>query len=178
FELQKQYRPENVSIYDYETGKPLKYQMKDLESVAAYDVSFDRPYFNGYTFVVEYDNHNHIIDEGGGTYSFGMRPGVDINKVERIYTVILPPQNFTYIGYNTALDRPISVDTVDGSTVIVFHNITSAPADYAWEIKFRAIGIKNELEKANTGPGVSLDGGMTLIVSLVSLAVCIRFKKR
>lgn len=177
FELQKQYRPENVSIYDYNTGKPLKYTTKDLELVTTYDVAFDRPYYNGYTFVIEYDNHNRIVDESKGVYSIGFRPGVDISKVERISAVILPPKNFTYLDYNHALDKPISVEDVEGSKVIRFRNVSSAPADYAWEIKFRAVGIKDEVRTPKAGSPVNVPG-MTAFLAFTAIAVVARLYKR
>lgn len=177
FELQKQFRPENLSVYDYATGKPLKYDMKELESVFTYDVHFDRPYYTGYTFVIEYDNHNRIVDEGKGTYSIGYRPGVDINKVERISTVILPPKNFTYLDYNHALDKPVSVENVSGRMTIQFRNISSAPTDYAWEIKFRAIGIKDELKTPKSGAPVAVPG-MTAFISIFTLIAAVRLLKK
>ncbi|CAJ38117.1 hypothetical protein [Methanocella arvoryzae] len=176
-ELQKQYRPENVSIYDYATGKPLKYNLKEQENVLIYDVHFDRPYFTGYTFVVEYDNHNRIVEEGRGVYSIGYRPGVDINRVERISTVILPPKNFTYLDYNHALDKPVSVQNVDGRTIVQFRNISSAPAEYAWEIKFRAVGIKDELKTPKSGSPVAVPG-MTAVISLITLIAAVRLIKK
>ncbi len=177
FELQKQFRPENVSVYDYATGKPLKYDLKELETADAYTVHFDRPYFTGYTFAVEYDNHNRIVDEGKGVYSIGYRPGVDINKVERISTVILPLKNFTYLDYNHALDKPVSVEKIDGRTTIRFRNVSSAPADYAWEIKFRAVGIKDELKTPKSGAPVSVPG-MTAFISLITLIAAARLVRK
>lgn len=171
FELQKQYRPENVSISDFATGRPLKYTRKESENVINYVVHFDRPYYEGYTFVIEYDNHNRIVDEGGGTYSIGMRPGVDINKVERISTVVLPPNNFTYLDYNHALDQPVSVEDVDGRTTIRFRNVSSAPASYAWEIKFRAVGIKDEVRSPKSGGAIPAVSGMAGCLSLASLLI-------
>jgi len=177
FELQKQYRPENLSIYDYATGKPLGLNKKELENVYIYDVNFDRPYFNGYTFVIEYDNHNRIVDEGAGVYSIGMRPGIDINKVERISTVVLPEKNFTYLDYNHALDKPVSVEDVDGRKTIRFRNISSAPTDYAWEVRFKAVGIKEEVRTPKSGVPVEVPG-MTVFTALMAIAVVARrFKK-
>lgn len=169
FELQKQFRPENVSVYDYATGQPLEYTKKDLESVVTYDVSFRRPYYEGYSYVVEYDNHNKIVDEGKGVYSIGFRPGVDIHKIRRVSTVVFPPENFTYLDYNHALDPPVSVEQVEGSTVLKFDNTSSAPADYAWEIKFRAIDIKDELVKPKSGTAKPLPG-LTVPGTLIALA--------
>jgi hypothetical protein len=170
-ELQKQFKPENLSIYDYATGKPLKYNQKEFETAYAYDLIFDRPYYTGYTFVVEYDNHNRIIDEGKGIYSIGTRPGVDIRKIERIYTIILPEKNFTYLDYNHALDKPVSVEKSDGRTIVQFRNTSSAPADYAWEIKFRAVGIKDELRKPESGKQVPLPGMSAFLSIFVLIAV-------
>ena len=177
FELQKQYRPENITAYDFTTGKPLGLNRKELETVDTYDVNFDRPYFNGYTFVVEYDNHNRIVDEGAGIYSIGMRPGVDINKVDRISTVVLPEKNFTYMDYNHALDKPVSVEDVGGRKTIQFRNTSSAPADYAWEIRFRAVGIKDEVRTPKSGAPIAVPG-MTIFTSLFALAMVARLVKK
>lgn len=170
-ELQKQFRPENLSIYDYATGKPLKYTQKEYETAYAYDVIFDRPYYTGYTYVVEYDNHRRIIDEGKGVYSLGTRPGVDIRKIERITTIILPATNFTYLDYNHALDKPVSVEKSDGRTIIRFRNISSAPANYAWEIKFKAVGIKDELRQPESGGQAPLPGMSAFLSIFVLIAV-------
>lgn len=177
FELQKMYNPENVSVYDSATGKPLSVNIKDMEGVTSYDVSFDRPYYNGYSFVIEYDNHKRLIDEGSGVYSIGMRPAVSIVKTERIFTIILPPENFTYLGYNQALDHPVSVTNEGRSTIIVFRNTSSAPADYAWEIKFRAIGVRDEVRKVETG-GMTLPvPGMTFVAALAALWAIVLLRK-
>jgi len=181
FELQKQYDPENVSVYDFSTGAPLQYTTRDVTSAIDYDVSFGRPYFDGYTFVVEYDNHYRIVDEGNGVYSLGYRPAVDINNVRRMTTVVLPARNVTYLNYNTALDKPVSVDTENGHTVIRFDNTTEG-GDYAWEIRFKAVGISGEVRTPQTGaatmpPLAPPLGPVAAIIALAGGALLVRKKK-
>lgn len=171
FELQKTYRPENVSVYDPTTGKALSYTVKEYSTAIAYDVSFDKPYYKGYTLAVEYDNHNRIINEGSGVYSLGMRSGVNTQRVEWKYKVILPEENFTYLNYNKALEAPDSVEKIDGRTVLYFSNVSSPPAEFSWEIKFRAIGIEDELRKTDPGTPMALPG-MEFLLSAAAVLIC------
>jgi hypothetical protein len=178
FELQKTYLPGNVSIVDNVSGKPLAYDRKETETTIIYDVHFDRPYYEGYSFVIEYDNHKRIVDEGGGLYSFGMRPAVSIKKTERVYTVVFPPKNFTYVGFNKALDHPASVTGEGGGTIVTFRNVTCAPADYAWEVRFRAIGIRDEVRAPDTG-GFSVPvPGLTAMAALAAIWAIAALRKR
>ena len=178
FDLQKQYNPENVQVYDYETGDPLHIVMKEASDVYGYDVSFSRPYYNGYTFVVEYDCHKRIIYEGGGVYSLGMRPAIDARMIDRTYTVILPVQNFTYLGYNSALDKPTSETNTGDSTKIVFHNLSDQGASYAWEVRFKATGIDNEVFKAEVPPIGNPIPGMSFIAAITALFILALVRKR
>jgi hypothetical protein len=178
FDLQKMYRPENVEVYDYATGDPLHYVLKETSVTYGYDVSFSRPYYNGYTFVVEYDCHKRIIYEGAGVYSLGMRPAIDVRRIDRTYTVVLPVQNFTYIGYNSAVDHPTSETNTGDSYVIVFHNFSDAGASYAWEVRFEARGIDNEVFKAEVPSFNSPIPGMSFIAAITALVILAFAKKR
>ena len=171
FDLQKIYRPENVRVYDFETREPLKLDMKETGEVYGYDVHFDRPYYDGYRFVTEYDCHKRIIYEGKGVYSLGMRPAIDIRMMDRTYTVILPPENFTYLGYNAAMDHPVSETETGGYIYIKFHNVSNAGSNYAWEVRFGATGIDSEVR--NTGPSAySLPlPGMSFIAAVAALLI-------
>jgi hypothetical protein len=178
FDLQKQYRPENVNIYDYATGKPLHYSLKEMSETYGYEVHFDRPYYNGYTFVVEYDCHKRIIYEGSGVYTLGMRPAIDTRRIERTYTVVLPVRNFTYLGYKALFDHAIS-ETEDGkNTRIVFHNVSSAGADYAWEVRFGAKGIDGEVYKTEVPDFKMPVPGMSFIAAITALFILVLVKKR
>jgi hypothetical protein len=179
FDLQKTYRPENVRVYDYETRKPLKFDMKETGDVYGYDVHFDRPYYHGYKFVTEYDCHNRIIYEGNGVYSLGMRPAVDSRMMDRAYTVVLPPKNFSYLGYNVAMDHPVSETETGGYIYIKFRNVSNAGSDYAWELKFGATGIDNEVRKLDSPqyampvPSISF---IAAIAALLIVAIAARKK--
>ncbi len=171
FDLQKTYRPENVRVYDFETREPLKFDMKETADVYGYDVHFDRPYYDGYRFVTEYDCHNRIIYEGKGVYSLGMRPAIDVRMMDRTYTVILPPENFTYLGYNTATDHPVSETETGGNIYIKFHNVSDAGSSYAWEVRFGATGIDKEVRKIES-PNYSLPvPGMSFIAAVAALLI-------
>jgi hypothetical protein len=171
FELNKMYSPENVIVYDYETGKPLKYDMKDKGSVYGYEVHFDRPYYNGYIFVVEYDCHRRITYEGKGVYSLGFRGSVDTRVIDRYYTVLLPTRNFTYLGFNEAMDHPVS-ETNNGNAVIIgFHNVSDAGAGYAWEVRFGATGIENEVHKTEVPDFKTPMPGMSFIAAITALVI-------
>lgn len=171
FDLQKLYRPENVRMYDYETRTPLKFDVKETGDAYGYDVHFDRPYYNGYRFVTEYDCHNRIIYEGNDVYSLGMRSAVDTRTMDRSYTVVLPPKNFTYLGYNDAMDHPVSETETGGYIYIKFQNVSNAGSAYAWEVRFGATGIDNEVRMMDA-PNYSLPvPGMSFIAAVAALLI-------
>lgn len=182
FDLQDIYSPENVVAYDYATGQPLKIQVKDSTDSAGYTVSFDKPYYDGYQFVVEYDCHRWIIYEGSGVYVFNMRPTQGTGMINRTYTVLLP-RNLHYLGYDTSLDSPESVTDVGGSTDVVFHNVSDAGSGYAWEIRFNATGIDGEYRDMSPQnfknplpvPGMSL---IAAAAALMIVALIIRKQRR
>jgi hypothetical protein len=178
FDLQKMYLPDYVFVYDYATGKPMKYDVKETSDVYGYDVHFDRPYYDGYQFVVEYDCHKRIIYEGSGVYSLSMRPAIDTRMVDRTYTVVLPARNFTYLGYNVALDHPVSETATDDGTRIVFQNVSGAGADYAWEVRFRATGIDDEVRKVQAPDFKTPIPGMSFIAAVSALVIIAFAKKR
>jgi hypothetical protein len=171
------YLPENVIIYDFTTGKPLHYNVKDTSEVYGYDVHFDRPYYDGYTFGVEYDCHRRILYEGRGVYSLGMRPAIDTRRIDRTYTVILPVRNFTYLGYNVALDHPVSeTNKGDVNIWIVFQNVSNAGASYAWEVRFGATGIDGEVRNVEV-PDFKTLPGMSFIAAITALFILAIAKK-
>jgi hypothetical protein len=179
FDLQKMYLPDYVFVYDYATGKPLKFNVKEMTDVYGYDVYFDKPYYEGYRFVVEYDSHKRIIYEGSGVYSLSMRPAIDTRTIDRKYTVILPARNFTYLGYNAALDHPESeTDKGGSSTWIVFHNLSNAGASYAWEVRFGAAGIDDEVRKVEVPNFGNPIPGMSFIAAITALVILAIVKKR
>ena len=178
FDLQKIYQPENVSIYDAGTGRPLKYDIKETADTYGYNVHYDRPYYNGYTFVVEYDSHKRIIYEGAGVYSLGMRPAIDTRMMDRTYTVVLPWQNFTYLGYKETLDHPASVTDGAEGKVIAFHNVSNVNADYAWELRFRAQGIDAEVRQLSTEPFQAPVPGMSFMAAIAALVIIAIFRDR
>lgn len=171
FDLQKLYRPENVRVYDFETGKPLKYDVRETGEVYGYDVHFDRPYYNGYRFVTEYDCHNRIIYEGNGVYSLGMRAAADARTMDRSYTVVLPPKNFTYLGYNLAMDHPVSETETGGYIYIKFHNVSNAGSAYGWEVRFGATGIESEARQMSAPAYVLPVPGMSFIAAAAALLI-------
>ena len=178
FDLQKMYGPENVSVYDFATGRPLKYDATERGDVIMYDVHFDRPYYDGYIFVAEYDCHRRIIYEGSGVYSFGMRTVADARRYERTFTILLPMSNFTYLGYNTALDHPVK-ETDDGVHVkVVFHNVSEAGSDYAWEVRFGATGIDDEVRHLNNPYYTLPVPGMSVTAAIAALLICAMSRKR
>jgi hypothetical protein len=178
FDLQKMYDPDYVFVYDYDTGQPLRYDTKESGDVIGYTVQFDRPYYNGYKFVVEYDCHRRIIYEGSGVYSFSMRTAIDSRHIDRTFTVILPTRNFTYLGYNTALDHPVSETQAGASLTIVFHNVTNAGDDYAWEVRFGATGIDAEVRKLDA-PNYKLPvPGMSFSAAIAALVIFVMSRKR
>jgi hypothetical protein len=178
FELRKQYMPENVSVYDYATGKPLNYFLKETGDAYGYEVHFDRPYYDGYTFVVEYDCHKRIIYEGSGKYSLGMTLAADTRRIDRTYTVVLPVRNFTYLGYKESLAHPTSETDTGNSIRIVFHNVTNAGADYGWEVSFRASGIDGEVYKTEVSNFNVPIPGMSFIAAITALFIFVFVKKR
>lgn len=175
FDLQKTYLPENVEIYDYLTGNPLQYTLKETSDTYGYDVAFDKPYYDGYTFVVEYDCHRRIVYEGNGVYTLGFRASIDTKRIDRTYTVILPVVNFTYLGYASAMDHPTSETSSDAGTQVVFHNVSNAGADYAWELRFKATGIDGDVyqlsppdySKVMPVPGMSFIAAITALLILM-----------
>jgi hypothetical protein len=178
FDLVKNYRPENVNAYDYETGKPLNYIMKEKAETYGYEVHFDRPYYNGYTFVVEYDCHKRIIYEGSGVYTLSMRAAIDTRRIDRTYTVVLPVKNFTYLGYNAALDHATSEIDTGNNIQIVFHNVSNAGSDYAWEVRFGAKGIDDEVYKTEVPDFKTPMPGMSFIAAITALFILVLVKKR
>jgi hypothetical protein len=178
FDLQKIYHPSNVIIYDYATGKPLNFFMKETSDVYSYEADFDRPYYEGYTFVVEYDWHKRIIYEGNGVYSLGMSSAMDMRRVDRTYTVVLPVQNFTYLGYNEALDHATSETNTGDSIRIVFHDVNDAGSDYSWEVRFGAKGIDDEVRKADVPEFKVPIPGMSFIAAITALVIFAIGKKR
>jgi hypothetical protein len=178
FDLQKMYLPDYVFVYDHATGKPLKYDVKETSDVYGYEVHFDKPYYEGYKFVVEYDCHRRILYEGSGVYSLGMRPAIDTRRIDRTYTVVLPVRNFTYRGYNVALDHPASETDMGGSTWIVFHNVSNAGSGYAWEVRFGATGIDDEVRKVEVPDFKTPIPGMSFIAAITALFILAIAKKR
>jgi hypothetical protein len=180
FELRKQYLPENVSVYDYVTGDPLNYALKETDDSYGYEVHFNRPYYDGYTFVVEYDCHRRIIYEGSGEYSLGMSLGADTRSIDRTYTVVLPVRNFTYLGYKETLDHATSETDTGNSIRIVFHKVINAGTDYGWEIQFKASGIDGEVHKtevANFNVPIAIPG-MSFIAAIIAFFIIVLVKKR
>jgi hypothetical protein len=180
FELRKQYLPENLSVYDYTTGKPLNYFLKETSDSYGYEAHFDRPYYDGYTFVVEYDCHKRIIYEGSGVYSLGMSLAADTRRIDRTYSVLLPVRNFTYISYKESLAHATSETTTGDNVRIVFHNVTNAGADYGWEVRFRASGIEDEVfktEVSNFNVPIAIPG-MSFIAAITALFIIVLVKKR
>lgn len=178
FDLAKNYLPENVHAYDYATGKPLDYSVKENSNVYGYEVHFDRPYYDGYTFVVEYDCHKRIIYEGAGVYSLSMRPAIDTRRIDRTYTVVLPVKNFTYLGYNSALDHATSETDTGNNIRIVFKNVSNAGADYAWDVRFGAKGIDDEVYKTEAPAFKTPIPGMSFIAAVTALFILVFVKKR
>jgi hypothetical protein len=152
--------------------------VKETSDVYGYEVYFDRPYYDGYTFVVEYDCHKRIIYEGSGIYSLNMRPAIDTRQIDRTYTVILPVRNFTYLGYNVALDHPTSETNTGSSICIVFHNVSNAGAGYAWEVRFGATGIDDEVRKVEVPDFKTPVPGMSFIAAITALFILAIAKKR
>jgi hypothetical protein len=141
-------------------------------------VHFDRPYYNGYTFVVEYDCHKRIIYEGSGKYSLGMSLAADTRRIDRTYTVVLPVRNFTYLGYKESLGHATS-ETDNGNNIrIVFHNVTNAGADYGWEVRFGASGIDDEVHKTEVSNFNVPIPGMSFIAAITALFILVLVKKR
>jgi hypothetical protein len=180
FELRKQYLPENVSVYDYVTGKPLNFFLKETSDSYGYEVHFDRPYHDGYTFVVEYDCHKRIIYEGSGEYSLGMSLAADTRRIDRTYTIVLPVRNFTYLGYKESLDHAKSETDTGNNVQIVFHGIINAGTDYGWEVRFRASGIDSEVFKTDV-PSFNMPveiPGMSFIAAITAFFIIVLVKKR
>jgi hypothetical protein len=178
FDLQKMYDPEYVYVYDYETHKPLQFETTNTSDTIGYAVHFGKPYYKGYTFVVEYDCHRRIIYEGTGVYSFGMRSAIDTRRVDRTYTIVFPPRNFTYLGYTATLDHPVSETETGGSVTVVFHGISEVGADHAWEVRFGATGIDNEVRKLNP-PSYTLPvPGMSFTAAIAALVIFAIVRKR
>jgi len=178
FELRKQYLPENITVYDYVTGKPLNYFMKETSDTYGYEVHFDRPYYDGYTFVVEYDCHKRIIYEGSGEYSLGMSLAPDTRRIDRTYTVILPVRNFTYLGYKESLDHATSETDTGNNIRIVFHDVIKAGDDYGWEVRFGARGIDNEVYKTEVPAFKTPIPGISFIAAITALFILVIVKKR
>jgi hypothetical protein len=164
--LQKMYDPDNLTVYDYNTGKLLKYTIKENNDTYGFTIHFDRPYYEGYKFVMEYDNHKRIIDEGKGAYSISMRYAVYGDPVENNYFVLMPA-DFTYLGHNIALEAPESVEKLENGTKVTFHNMSVAEKDFAWEIKFRAKGIEDEVRVKQTGNLIEIPENIPCLAFLI-----------
>jgi hypothetical protein len=69
------------------------------------------------------------------------------------------------------MDHPVSETETGGNIYIKFHNVSNAGSDYAWEVRFGATGIDNEVR--NTGPsGYSLPlPGMSFIAAVAALLI-------
>jgi hypothetical protein len=178
FDLQKIYLPSNVFVYDFATGKPLDYIIKETSDLYQYEVHFDRPYFNGYTFVVEYNWHKRIIYEGNGVYGLGMSSAMDTRRVDRTYTVVLPVKNFTYLGYKDALAHATSETNTGNSIRIVFHDVNDIGTEFSWEVRFGAKGIDNEVRKAEVPAFNAPISGMSFIAAITALLIFAIVKKR
>jgi hypothetical protein len=91
--------------------------------------------------------------------------------IDRTYTVILPACNFSYLGYDAALDHPVS-ETDPGTGVrIVFHNVSDSGSSYAWEIRFSASGIDDEVHKTEVPDFQHPLPGMTFIAAVTALVI-------
>jgi hypothetical protein len=178
FDLQKMYLPSNVIIYDFATGRPLNFFLKETPDLYQYEVHFDRPYYEGYTFVVEYDWHKRIIYEGGGVYSLGMSSAMSTGRIDRTYTIFLPVQNFTYTGYKESLAHATSETNTGNSIRIEFHDVTAAGADFSWEVRFGAKGIDNEVRKTEVPAFNAPIPGMSFIAAITALVIFAIGKKR
>jgi hypothetical protein len=100
-----------------------------------------------------------------------MRPAVDTRTIDRTYTVVLPPKNFTYLGYNAAMDHPVSETETGGYIYIKFHNVSDAGSAYAWEVRFGATGIDEEVRNLDK-PGYKLPvPGMSSIAAIAALFI-------
>lgn len=178
FDLQKTYLPSNVVIYDFATGRPLNFFLKETSDLYQYEVHFDRPYYDGYTFVVEYDWHKRIIYEGNGVYSLGMSSPMDTRRIDRTYTVVLPVKNFTYLGYKESLAHATSETDTGNSIRIVFHEVSDAGADFSWEVRFGAKGIDDEVRKVEVPAFKVPIPGMSFIAAITALVIFAIVKKR
>lgn len=178
FDLQKAYLPSNVIIYDFATGRPLNFFLKETSDLYQYEVHFDRPYYDGYTFVVEYDWHKRIIYEGGGVYSLGMSSAMDTRRIDRTYTIVLPVRNFTYLGYKESLAHATSETDTGNSIRIVFHDVSTAGADFSWEVRFGAKGIDDEVRNVEVPAFKVPIPGMSFIAAITALVIFAIVKKR